>query len=199
MDNRPLDGTQVFTEKKGDFAVQIGLVVGGRPTVGVVYQPIGARLFFATKGGGAFLTENGNGEIRLRVSDKTEFEEMTIAVSRSHRSPRMSRIIEHYGFRDEFRHGSVGLKVGFLARRMADIYIHLSPYTKFWDTAAPQIILEEAGGSLTDIFGAKIDYTLRDVRNHNGLISTNGVSQLAAVRHLRPLLAEFGRNRVKKR
>ncbi len=193
----PLDGTQGFTEKMGDFAVQIGLVVGGDPVLGIVYQPIGDRLFFATEGDGAYLSENSGGAEQLAVSEKTEFSEMTIAVSRSHRSPRISRVFEHYGFKDEFRHGSVGLKVGFLARRMADIYIHLSPYTKFWDTAAPQIILEEAGGALTDIFGERIDYAARDVCNQNGVFASNGASQEAAVRHLRPLLTEFGRLRIK--
>lgn len=194
----PLDGTKGFTEKLGDFAVQIGLVENGEPKVGVVYQPIGKRMFYARKGDGAYFSENGGEGYRLSVSDLTDFEEMTIAVSRSHRSPRMSRIIEHYGFANEFRHGSVGLKVGFIARQLADIYIHLSPYTKYWDTAAPQAIIEEAGGTLTDIFGQKIDYTLKDVRNHNGILSTNGVSKQAAVAHLRPLLTEFGRLRVKK-
>lgn len=194
----PLDGTKGFTEKMGDFAVQIGLVVDGKPVVGVVYQPIGSRMFYARKGGGAFLSENGTDGERLYVSNETEFEKMTIAVSRSHRSPKMSRVFEHYGFAKEFRHGSVGLKVGFIARQMADIYIHLSPYTKYWDTAAPQAILEEAGGTLTDIFGREIDYTQKDVRNHNGILSTNGVSKDAAVAHLRPLLTEFGRVRVSK-
>ncbi|REJ79272.1 MAG: hypothetical protein DWQ47_00575 [Acidobacteria bacterium] len=193
----PLDGTQGFTEKMGDFAVQIGLVIDGVPSVGVVFQPIGSRMFYASKGSGAFLSENGDEARALTVSGKEDFKEMTIAVSRSHRSPKMNRIFEHYGFADEFRHGSVGLKIGFLARQMADIYIHLSPYTKFWDTAAPQVILEEAGGLLTDIFGEKIDYTLEDVRNHNGILSTNGVSKDAAVAHLKPLLAEFGRSRYR--
>jgi 3'(2'), 5'-bisphosphate nucleotidase len=194
----PLDGTQGFTEKMGDFAVQIGLVDEGEPVLGVVYQPIGSRMFYAVKGGGAFVSENGGEAERLSVSGKTEFSEMTIAVSRSHRSPKMSRLFDHFGFEDEFRHGSVGLKVGFLARRTADIYIHLSPHTKFWDTAAPQVILEESGGEMTDIFGEKIDYSAKDVRNHNGVFSSNGVSHAAAVRHLRTLLTEFGRLRVKK-
>ncbi|HUF02579.1 MAG TPA: 3'(2'),5'-bisphosphate nucleotidase CysQ [Aridibacter sp.] len=194
----PLDGTKGFTEKMGDFAVQIGLVVNGVPSVGVVFQPIGSRMFYGRKGVGAYLSENGGEAERLLVSEETEFENMTIAVSRSHRSPRMSRVFEHYGFANEFRHGSVGLKVGFIARRMADIYIHLSPYTKYWDTAAPQAILEEAGGTLTDLYGQRIDYTKKDVRNHNGILSTNGVSKDAAVAHLRPLLTEFGRVRVTK-
>lgn len=194
----PLDGTQGFTEKMGDFAVQIGLVENGGPILGVVYQPIGARMFFAVQGEGAFLSENGGRPERLKVSSKTDFADMTIAVSRSHRSPKMNRVFEHFGFEKEFRHGSVGLKVGFLARQLADIYIHLSPYTKFWDTAAPQMIIEEAGGALTDIFGERIDYSEEDVRNHNGVFASNGAAQENAVRHLRPLLTEFGRLKVVK-
>jgi 3'(2'), 5'-bisphosphate nucleotidase len=193
----PLDGTKGFTQKMGDFAVQIALTEDGEPILGVVLQPIGNNLYFAVKNEGAFLQINDNESKRLQVSDKTDFNEMIIAVSRSHRSKRMTKLIEHFNFKNEFQHGSVGLKVGFLAQKFADIYIHLSPHTKFWDTAAPQIILEEAGGKLTDIFGGKIKYDIKDVRNHNGILSSNGVSHEKTVLHLKPLLTEFGRLRVK--
>jgi 3'(2'), 5'-bisphosphate nucleotidase len=193
----PLDGTKGFVERKDDFAVQIGLAEKGNPMLGVVYYPVKDILYYAVKDSGSFMVENGGKAKRLQVSEITDFSEMTIAVSRSHRSQKMTRLNEHFGFKDEFRHGSVGLKVGFLARQIADIYIHLSPHTKFWDTAAPQIILEEAGGQLTDIFGEKIRYDLADVRNHNGIFSTNGLSHKKAVSHLKPLLTEFGRLRVK--
>lgn len=193
----PLDGTKGFTQKQGDFAVQIALTENGEPILGVVLQPIGNNLYFAVKNEGAFLQVNDAEPIKLKVSDKTDFSDMILAVSRSHRSPRMTNLIEHFGFKDEFRHGSVGLKVGFLAQKVADIYTHLSPHTKFWDTAAPQIILEEAGGKLTDIFGDKIRYDLEDVRNHNGILSSNGVSHEEAVSHLKPLLTKFGRLRIK--
>jgi 3'(2'), 5'-bisphosphate nucleotidase len=193
----PLDGTQGFTEKAGDFAVQIALVENGQPILGVVLQPIKDILYYAVKGGGTFLVAGGNEPKKLTVSEITEFREMTLAVSRSHRSTTMTRLVEHYGFENEYPHGSVGLKVGFLAQKVADIYIHLSPHTKFWDTAAPQIILEEAGGKLTDIFGEKIRYDIEDVKNHNGIFSTNGISHEKAVAHLRPLLTEFGRLKVK--
>ncbi len=193
----PLDGTKGFVEKAGDFAVQIGLTENGSPILGVVFQPLMNLMYFAAKGEGSFLQKNDEKPVKLKASEIIDFKKMTIAVSRSHRSPRMSKIIEHYGFKDEFRHGSVGLKVGFLAQGVADLYIHLSPHTKFWDTAAPQIILEEAGGKLTDIFGDKIRYDIPDVKNHNGVFSSNGVSHEKAVSHLRPLLTEFGRLRVK--
>ena len=192
----PLDGTRGFTEGKGDFAVQIGLVEQGRPVVGLVYQPVTGRLYRAAASEGAFLSVGELESERLNASDIKEFHKMTIAVSRSHRSLNMDRILDHFGFENEYRHGSVGLKIGFVARREADIYIHLSPHTKFWDTAAPQVIIEEAGGQLTDIFGSAIDYTLADVRNHNGIFASNGAVHDAAVSHLRPLLTDFGRLRV---
>jgi 3'(2'), 5'-bisphosphate nucleotidase len=77
------------------------------------------------------------------------------------------------------------------------LYIHLSPRTKQWDTCAPQIILEEAGGIMTDLFGEKISYNTSDVQNHNGVVSTNGVSHTAVIKNLKPLLTEFGRLRLK--
>ena len=96
--------------------------------------------------------------------------------SRNHRSPKMHRIIEDFGFRQEDQRGSVGLKTGLIAREICDLYIHLSPRTKFWDTCAPQIILEQAGGRMTDLFGASFNYNLDDVQNHNGLLGMYGMA-----------------------
>ena len=194
----PLDGTKGFAEGEGDFAVQIALVIKGRPSVGVVFQPVGDVMYSAIKGSGCFLSIKGSEKQRLETSDKTEYSEMTMAVSRSHRSRRMDRVFKHFGIEKEYPHGSVGLKTGFVARQIADIYLHMSPHTKFWDTAAPQVIIEEAGGRLTDIFGDEIDYTLADVKNHNGLFVSNGACHEDAVERLKPLLTEFGRLRVTK-
>jgi 3'(2'), 5'-bisphosphate nucleotidase len=172
----PIDGTRSFIEKKGDFAVQIGLTENGKTIVGVVFQPLADRLYFAAKSEGSFYTASGGEPQRLQVSDKTSFGEMILAVSRSHRSAKMTSLVEHFGFKNEFPHGSVGLKIGLLARQQADLYIHLSPRTKFWDTCAPQIILEEAGGKLTDLFGEEISYGIEDTQNYNGILATNGAA-----------------------
>ena len=193
----PLDGTKGFTEKAGDFAVQIALVENGEPILGVVFQPIKKLLYYAVKENGTFLVKKNNEPKLLQVSDKIDFKEMVYACSRSHRSSKMGSIVEHFGFKEEYPSGSVGLKVGFLAQQVADIYIHPSPHTKFWDTAAPQVILEEAGGKLTDIFGERIKYNVADVKNYNGIFSSNGVSHERAVAHLKPLLTKFGRLKIK--
>jgi len=194
----PIDGTWGFIKKDGDFGVQIGLTENGAAILGIVYLPVHGKLYFAVKNAGAFLIENADAPRRLQVSGKTDFAEMNLASSRNHRSPRMNRIIENFGIKKEVQRGSVGLKVGLIAERIGDLYVHLSPRTKFWDTCAPQIILAEAGGAMTDVFGSPLRYDLRDVQNHNGVLaSCGGAAHEKAVLSLKPLLNEFGRRRVK--
>ncbi|MGI8469073.1 MAG: 3'(2'),5'-bisphosphate nucleotidase CysQ family protein [Pyrinomonadaceae bacterium] len=193
----PIDGTQSFVDKAGDFAVQIGLTENGESVLGVVLLPFYNCLYFASKDAGAFAVEKNESPKRLRVSDKTDFPAMNLAVSRNHLSPKMSHIAKDLGIGKITKRGSVGLKVGLIAEKICDLYIHLSPRTKFWDTCAPQIILEEAGGKLTDIFGGKIRYNLRDVQNHNGIAASNGAAHEKVITSLKPLLGKFGRLRVK--
>lgn len=193
----PLDGTKGFIEKNGDFAVQIGLAEHGASILGVVFLPLENVLYFASYGGGAFMIEKDEEPQRLRVSEKSDLGEMVLASSRNHRSPRMNRVVEQFGLKKEIRRGSVGIKIGLIARQTADLYIHLSPRTKQWDTCAPEIILREAGGEMTDLFGEKIIYNTSDVHNYNGVLASNGISHEEAKVNLNPLLREFGRIRVK--
>ena len=191
----PIDGTWGFLKKDGDFAVQIGLAIDGEPTVGVVYLPAQKRLFYASRGNGSFVMSDGDEPVRLRANDNADFSKMNLAVSRNHRSPKISRIIDAFGFARETQRGSVGLKVGLVAEGICDLYIHLSPRTKFWDTCGPQVILEEAGGRLTDLFGELIKYDIHDVQNHGGIVAANGTAHAAVIERLGPLLDEFGRVR----
>ena len=193
----PIDGTQGFVNKDGDFAVQIGLVERGEPVVGVVMLPVHDFTYYASRGNGTWLVSGDNEPLRLQVSDKTDQREMCIATSRNHPTPRMARIKEHFGITKEQKRGSVGLKIGLIAEQECDLYINLSPRTKFWDTCAPQIILEEAGGKLTDIFGERFRYDIEDVQNYGGIVAANGVSHDSIIEKLRPLLNEFGRLKIK--
>lgn len=192
----PIDGTSGFIKKDGDFAVQIGLAEKGTAIVGVVYLPARDVLYFASKGKGSFVSADGGPPVRLGVSGKTAFDEMDIAVSRDHRSPKMSRIIDKLGLRNEVRRGSVGVKIGLIAEQSCDLYIHLSHRTKFWDTCAPQIILEEAGGKVTDLFGNEFRYDLGDVLNLNGIVASNGIAHELTLKKLRPILSDLGRQKL---
>jgi 3'(2'), 5'-bisphosphate nucleotidase len=189
----PLDGTNDFIARLGDFAVQIGLSVEGRSVMGVVFMPLADVLYHAVEGGGAWVLRHGFEPEPARVSDTSDLKEMRLAASRSHRSPRMDRVFSALELREEVRRGSVGVKIGLIAERQADLYIHLSPRTKQWDTCAPEIILREAGGKFTDLFGEPIRYNAPEVQNQNGLVATNGKAHDLIIERLKPLLAEFGR------
>ncbi|NOT47035.1 MAG: 3'(2'),5'-bisphosphate nucleotidase CysQ [Acidobacteria bacterium] len=189
----PIDGTSGFIKKDGDFAVQIGLADMGVAVLGAVYLPARDVLYFASKGKGSFRSVSGGKPERLTVSTKTDFTQMDIAVSRDHRSPKMSRIIKDLGLRSEVGRGSVGVKIGLIAEQTCDLYIHLSHRTKFWDTCAPQIILEEAGGKVTDLFGNEFRYDLESVLNLNGIVASNGVAHDQTLAHLVPILNDLGR------
>ena len=193
----PIDGTWGFIKKDGDFGVQIGLAIDGEPVIGVVYLPAHRRLYYGSKGNGSFVVADGAESMRLNASHNTDFTQMNIAVSRDHRSPKISRIMSEFGLKSEIQRGSVGLKVGLVAEAICDLYIHLSPRTKFWDTCGPQLILEEAGGILTDLFGERIRYGIADVQNYGGIVAANGAAHANVIERLKPLLNDFGRYKVK--
>lgn len=192
----PMDGTKNFIARDGDFAVQIGLAVNGESVAGVVYQPVRDVLYRATRHQGSWIETADQPAVRMLVSTKTEPGEMVLASSRSHRSPRMERVVSAFGFQDEMRRGSVGVKIGLIAERQADLYLHLSPSTKQWDTCGPEIVLTEAGGRLTDLFGQPIRYNGVRIDNRNGIVATNGAAHDMVIESLRPLLEEFGRKPV---
>jgi len=192
----PMDGTKNFIARDGDFAVQIGLAVRGESVAGVVYQPVREVLYRAVSGGGAWIEEGDQPAVRMLVSKQTKPGEMILASSRSHRSPRMERVVSEFGFKKEMRRGSVGVKIGLIAEQQADLYLHLSPSTKQWDTCGPEAILVGAGGRLTDLFGQPLRYNGLRIDNRNGIVATNGAAHEMVIEKLNPLLREFGREPV---
>ena len=189
----PLDGTNGFIDGNGDFAVQIGLAEEGWCALGVVYQPLTGVLYRAVRGEGTWIERPQFDPERVHVSDKQDLSRMRLAASRSHRSPRMNKVVTRFGFREEVKRGSVGIKVGLLVEKQCDVYIHLSPRTKQWDTCAPEVILTEAGGRMSDLFGYPLNYNVPDVQNRNGLVASNGAAHDRIIEKLAPLLKEFGR------
>jgi 3'(2'), 5'-bisphosphate nucleotidase len=172
----PMDGTKEFIKRNGEFSVMIGLALNGRASLGVVFQPTEDRLFYAAEGLGAFVSYKGGAPQRLSVSETVEASEMCVAVSRSHRSEKIDAVRAALGIQSEVRSGSVGLKVGLICERRCDLYIHPSPQTKQWDTCAPEALLVQAGGQMTDLTGRPFVYNRTDLYNRNGILATNGRS-----------------------
>src|SRR3569832_804884 len=110
----PLDGTNGFIDGNGDFAVQIGLTEDGQCILGVVYQPLPGVMYRAVRGEGTWIERPQFEPAVARVSQTHVLSGMRLAASRSHRSPRMNKVVERFGFKDEVQRGSVGIKIGLL-------------------------------------------------------------------------------------
>lgn len=183
----PIDGTRDFIRGEDGYSTMIGLLVGDRPALGVVYQPRGDRLYLATLGEGAYL-EAGGARSALRVSKIAKLDELRMVASRSHRDETITKVREQLGISDELNVGSVGLKLGLISRGERDLYVNPQGKSKRWDTLGPQVLLHEAGGRLTTAHGAPIDYRTEELANLDGLIASNGVLHDAIVEKVGPLV-----------
>jgi 3'(2'), 5'-bisphosphate nucleotidase len=186
----PMDGTREFIDKIGEFSVMIGLVENGRPILGVVYQPTTGALYSAAKNLGAYVSQNG-AQRRLQVSDVSDISAMTMVVSRSHRAALVDKMKTALGLKKEVSSGSVGLKVGLLVESKCDLYLHPNSKTKEWDTCAPEMILREAGGEITDCWGEPLLYNKKNVYNHKGFVASNGRRHQQILEVIQPYLNEL--------
>ncbi|HEV8573721.1 MAG TPA: 3'(2'),5'-bisphosphate nucleotidase CysQ [Dehalococcoidia bacterium] len=183
----PMDGTKEFISHCDEFAVMIGLAVDGKATLGVVYQPAKRKLYYAASGMGAFL-EEGRTATPLRVSPESDPAAMTIAVSRSHHSRRVDAIRRRLAISQMLRSGSIGLKIGMICERRAHLYLNASGGTYQWDSCAPEAILSEAGGRVTDLYNAPLLYNREELRNSNGVIASSGTLHERIVEAARSVL-----------
>jgi 3'(2'), 5'-bisphosphate nucleotidase len=185
----PLDGTREFIKRNGEFAVMIGLAVEGCARLGVVFRPVTAELFLGIVGQGAWMETNGT-KGPLRVSSETDPSRLRLVTSRSHRHRLMDRLRRRLGISEEYRAGSVGIKVGMVVTRQADIYLEPSSMTKAWDSCAPEAVLRAAGGRMTDLAGTQLRYSPRDVKNRQGLLATNRACHDYVISTIAPVVRE---------
>jgi len=121
----PLDGTEEFITRNGEFAVNIALIEKDKPILGVIFAPAKGLMYFAKKDEGAYRLEN------LQFKNKPNLDNIaTVSVGSS-------------------------IKFCLIAEGSADIYFRLGR-TMEWDTAAGQIIIEEAGGKIVEIGSKKV-------------------------------------------
>jgi 3'(2'), 5'-bisphosphate nucleotidase len=176
----PLDGTREFADRNGEFAVMIGLAIGGRAALGVVVMPTtGEALAGYTlpgfSGSLSFAEDASFARRPLSVSKVQDPREATMMISRSHRPRIVEPMAAQLGLTKMIPCGSVGVKVARVATGAADLYVHGGHGAKRWDTCAPEAILDAAGGRFTDIEGEPIDYRCADLTLDNGIVASNGV------------------------
>ncbi|MEO1261403.1 MAG: 3'(2'),5'-bisphosphate nucleotidase CysQ [Bacteroidota bacterium] len=160
----PLDGTKEFIKRNHDFTTNIALIENEKVILGMVGIPYFNEIYWAIEGEGAFVQKNGQVEKLTAASFKTTDKGLKIVASRSHLNEETKDFISHFDEPEIVSRGSA-LKFLLLAKGEAHIYPRIAP-TMEWDTAAAQIILEEAGGKLTvHNTGEPMRYNRENLRN----------------------------------
>jgi myo-inositol-1(or 4)-monophosphatase len=177
----PLDGTTNYAHGVPVFAVSIALEERGRIAVGVIHDPNQRETFTAERGGGVYL--NG---VRLAVSTTKRLDESLLATgfpydireSADTNLPEFARFsLRARGVR---RMGSAVLYLAYLAAGRIDGYweLRLGP----WDAAAGWLMVEEAGGRVTDLAGGVFDLGAPRIVASNGLIHDEILEVLREIR-----------------
>lgn len=142
----PLDGTKEFIKRNGEFTVNIALIHQNKSIAGVVYVPVNKQMYWAIEGKGAWSTDTENIK-HLKANSYTMSDAgLGVVCSRSHLNDETSAFLAKMNSPETVSKGS-SLKFLIIAEGNADVYPRLAP-TMEWDTAAAQIILEEAGGKV---------------------------------------------------
>lgn len=172
----PLDGTREFIQRIAEFAVMIGLVEGRRAVAGVVYAPAPGVSWTGAVGLGAWqIDSKARSRVPMRVSATDQLTRARIVASRSHRSARLERALASLGVSEIRFMGSAGLKGAQVAAGLADAYVDTGTSTKRWDACAIDAVVTAAGGRVSDLTGAPIDYRGPTLANERGLVVSNGL------------------------
>lgn len=184
----PLDGTQEFINRNGEFVVMIGLAIDGEACLGVIYQPTTDDLFW---GGAGQVGRVRHGEFStFSPSQVAQPSHARLIVSRSHRSSAVEKVMQALGSSQETPCGSAGLKASRVALGLADVYVSTSTNTHEWDACAPEAILRAAGGMFTDGAGDPLRYNKLETNTPRGMLATNGLLHAPCVEIVRRLLSE---------
>ena len=196
----PLDGTTNFAHGFPVFCVSIALEHEGRRIAGVLYDPTRDELFAAEKGGGATL--NGR---PIHVSKVAKLNEALVATGfpshKRHKNPNIhfyhQITLRTHGVR---RAGSAALDLASVACGRVDGFweFNLNP----WDTAAGVLLVEEAGGKVTDLSGGAFDIASREVCASNGVLHPALLAEFQAILEGRvegmPSATEYAQQRGKR-
>lgn len=154
----PLDGTKEFIKRNGEFSVLIALIHQHEPVLGVVHAPALQKTWYASLGNGAYLEVAQAEPEPLSTREPSDL--VTIVGSRSHAGASLDEFVQQFENYELISMGSI-LKACLVAEGKADFYPRLG-LTSEWDTAAAQIIVEEAGGTMLDLNGQALKYNSKD-------------------------------------
>lgn len=157
----PIDGTKEFTQRTGEFTVNIALIENGEPVMGVVTAPALNEAFWGINGEGANKRDQAGQTRPIRVVEPQSTRR--VVASKNHLNADTRTFIDGLGEHTTIQAGS-SLKFCRVAEGEADIYPRMGP-TSEWDTAAAHAVLLAAGGNVAKVDGGPLRYGKEDVLN----------------------------------
>jgi len=188
----PIDGTKGYLRGE-QYAVSLALIVDGEVAAGVLccpnFAPRGTKrssgaLFFAGRGKGSnMVLMDGNDQFQqIRVSEKEDVTKAVFceSVERAHTAHDLAeKVRQLLGVKNQAVRVDSQAKYALVASGVADVYLR-APTTrdyeeKIWDHAAGALVLEEAGGKVTDLLGRPLQFGQgRTLSSNTGILATNG-------------------------
>lgn len=167
----PLDGTCDYVAKDDEFTVNIALVYKHDVVLGVVAIPAKNDIYYAVKDGGAYMQHDVTIK-KIHVNNKVK--DLTCLTSVFHFEDNEKAMVKKHSDKiTKVQKIGSSLKACYIAEGKAEMSYRLSEGTKEWDTAAFQILVEEAGGLVLKPDGKRMLYNREDVKNHEGYVIMN--------------------------
>ena len=164
----PLDGTKDFIQSTGNYAMHLALNYKNKTFIGVVLIPEKNELWLSN-GKETWCEEKDGSQKKFNILKRTQkksLKEMTLVTSKNHRNEILKKLIKKVHFKKVIIMGSIGCKLASILRGESDIYVSLSlpgqSSPKDWDFAAPEAVLRNYGGAITNLDNEDLTYGSRN-------------------------------------
>ncbi len=172
----PLDGTKDFIQGTGNYAMHLALNFKQKPYIGFVLIPNKNQLW-VSDGQKTWCEKRDGTKCKPNLLNNKNLQEMTLVTSKNHRNETLRNLIQKINFHKVEIMGSIGCKIASIVRGDSDIYICLSlpgkSSPKDWDFAAPESILNAAGGAITNLDNQELTYGKARFQQEGIIVATN--------------------------
>ncbi len=172
----PLDGTKDFIQGTGNYAMHLALNFKQKPYLGFVLIPDKNQLWIAD-GKKTWCEKRDGSKYEPILLKNRNLHDMTLVTSKNHGNEILRNLIQKINFRKVEIMGSIGCKIASIVRGDSDIYICLSlpgkSSPKDWDFAAPESILKEAGGAITNLDNQELTYGQTNFQQGGVIVATS--------------------------
>ncbi|HEY4493459.1 MAG TPA: 3'(2'),5'-bisphosphate nucleotidase CysQ [Candidatus Paceibacterota bacterium] len=187
----PLDGTKSYIKGDDSFGVHIGLCRNGRPVFGVVNVPRKHLLYFGEVGRGAFVLAQESRR-QIFVSATKTLSEARLIIRKDSSEVRPSyEVIDSMSVGKRIPSSGIGVALGLISDGSADVYIATNRRLSKWDTCAPEAILREAGGEVTDLLGRPLDYKQSELRWKDSMFASNKILRAQLLEYSKKVLEKL--------